>query len=67
MKAEASGFPYNCTTKKQKQDFILDFYKKNNVILRMDQIKYNASKRSLAKLMMNSLFGKREHSVNYTI
>lgn len=70
MKAEASGFPFGCVTQAQKEKYIVDFYKENNVILRMENIEYNPSKRAYAKLMMNALFGKliqREKSMNKTV
>lgn len=58
LKAESSGFPKSCTTIEDKKAFIVDFYKTNNVILRMNHIESNPSKRSLAKLFLNSLYGK---------
>lgn len=70
MKAEASGFPFDCVTQAQKEKFIVDFYKENNLILRFENIENNPSKRALAKIMLNSLFGKliqRERSLNDTI
>lgn len=58
LKGEASGFPKMCVTEEQKKQYIIDFYKCNNVILRMEYVKRNETKRAVAKLFMNSLFGK---------
>lgn len=58
LKAEASGFPNWCQNDEDKKRYIIDFYKENNVLLRWSQIKYNATLRALAKLMLNALYGK---------
>lgn len=70
MKAEASGFPFDCVTQSQKEQYIVDYFKENNVILKMENIEKNPSKRALAKILMNALYGKliqREKSMNKTI
>lgn len=58
LKAEASGFPNWCQTDDDKRRYIVDFFVENNVILRWEKIQKNQTLRSLAKLMLNSLFGK---------
>lgn len=58
LKGEASGFPNTCCTDDEKKQHIADFYNENNVLLRLNEIEYNSTKRELAKLMLNSLYGK---------
>lgn len=59
MKGEASGFPHSCTDLASKQKFVMDFYYENRkVLLRLEKIEKNSAIRSVAKLMLNALFGK---------
>ena len=57
MKQEASGYPKECVTDEQKQRYIDDYYEKEGIRLDPNKIKYNPGLRSLAKLMLNSLWG----------
>lgn len=58
IKGEASGFPNWCITDEDREKYILDFYRENNVLLRREHIKRNPTFRALAKLMLNALYGK---------
>ena len=57
IKQEASGYPKECVTDEQKQRYIDDYYEKEGIRLDPNKIKYNPGLRSLAKLMLNSLWG----------
>ena len=55
LKQEASGFPPGC---KNKQKYIDDYYKKEGIKLDFEKIAYNPGLRTVAKLLLNSLWGK---------
>ena len=57
MKQEASGYPKECVTDEQKQRYIDEYYEHEGIRLDPNKIKYNSGLRSLAKLMLNSLWG----------
>lgn len=58
IKTEASGFPPHCTTDASKTSFIRDFEKKEGIALDYCKIHKNEGYRSLAKLLLNSLWGR---------
>ncbi|XP_031342995.1 uncharacterized protein LOC116170631, partial [Photinus pyralis] len=58
IKQEASGWPSNCKTDKEKRAYIARFYEKEGILLEFDKIELNPGLRSLAKLILNSFFGK---------
>ena len=57
IKQEASGYPKECVTDEQKQRYIDEYYEHEGIRLDPNKIKYNPGLRSLAKLMLNSLWG----------
>ena len=57
IKQEASGYPKDCVTDEQKQRYIDEYYEHEGIRLDPEKIKYNPGLRSLAKLMLNSLWG----------
>ena len=57
IKQEASGYPKDCVTDEQKQRYIDEYYEHEGIRLDPKEIKYNPGLRSLAKLMLNSLWG----------
>ncbi|XP_054259837.1 uncharacterized protein LOC128984531 [Macrosteles quadrilineatus] len=70
MKQEASGYPGWCETDEDKNKYIDDYFKKEGVQLEKDKIVKNGGLRSLAKLMLNSFwgkFGQRENQTKATI
>ena len=58
IKQEASGYPKDCVTDEQKQRYIDAYYEREGIRLDPDKIIHNAGLRFLAKLMLNSLWGK---------
>ena len=57
IKQEASGYPKDCVTEEQKQAYIDEYYEHEGIRLDPEKIEYNPGLRSLAKLMLNSLWG----------
>ena len=58
MKVEASGYPSRCTTQQQKDQYIADYHQHEGIELDSTKIEKNEGLRSLAKLMLNSHWGK---------
>ena len=58
LKTQASGFPPNVKSEKEKDDFIRDFFEKEGILLEKDKIEFNAVIRSISKFLLNSLWGK---------
>ena len=57
IKQEASGYPKDCVTDEQKRAYIDEYYEHEGIRLDPEKIEYNPGLRSLAKLMLNSLWG----------
>lgn len=64
LKQEASGFPPECQTEQQKMDYIADYAKNEGIQLDYDKIKRNPGLRSLAKICLNSFWGKFGQRLN---
>lgn len=58
IKTSASGFPTWCKADEDKDRFIESFYEKEGILLEKDLIEKNPGLRALAKLCLNSLWGK---------
>ncbi|VDI47708.1 Hypothetical predicted protein [Mytilus galloprovincialis] len=58
IKQESSGFPKECKTEEQKQEYIRLYKENEGIHLDYDNIKENPGLRSLAKLCLNSFWGK---------
>ena len=58
MKQEASGFPSSCTTEEEKRKYIEDYAREESITLDYDKIEHNPGLRYIAKIFLNSLFGK---------
>lgn len=58
VKQEASGWPDWCVDEKTKQKYIQDYFNTEGIVLDYDKIEKNPDLRSLAKLMLNSFWGK---------
>ena len=58
LKQEASGYPKDCVTDEQKQRYIDEYYEHEGIHLDPNKIEYNPGLRSLAKLALNSLWGR---------
>jgi hypothetical protein len=66
MKQEASGYPSWCKSEEDKEQYIEDYFKKEGVQLEKEKIVKNGGLRSLAKLMLNSFWGKFGQRENQT-
>ena len=58
IKQESSGWPDWCTTEEEKQSYIHQYYEKEGIKLDYNSIEKNPGLRSLAKLCLNSFWGK---------
>ncbi|XP_032067185.1 uncharacterized protein LOC116504335 [Thamnophis elegans] len=65
QKQEASGYPDWCRTEEDKERYVRDYEKKEGVLLRREHIEVNPAKRQIAKLFLNSLWGKFGQSTNH--
>jgi hypothetical protein len=64
QKQQASDWPTWCVTDEDKQQYISDYEKHEGITLEPDQIEKNEGLRSLAKLMLNSMWGKMGQNPN---
>ena len=58
LKAEASGYPDWVRTPEDEDRYIDNFYGSEGIRLDREAIRPNAAKRGLAKLCLNSMWGK---------
>jgi hypothetical protein len=58
LKQEASGWPEKCISEEQKQKYIDDYQEHQGITLDCANIVKNDGKRAVAKLCLNSLWGK---------
>lgn len=58
LKVEASGWPRADMTEVEKRTYIADFHAREGILLEYDKIVKNPGLRALAKLMLNSMWGK---------
>ena len=66
IKQEASGWPKDDMSEQAKQDYIQKYFEHEGIQLEYDKIKYNPGLRTLAKLMLNSMWGKFGQRLNKT-
>ncbi len=64
LKQESSGWPSWCTTKEQKQEYIILYHEKEGILMDYNKIEKNKGMRALAKLMLNSFWGKFGQRLN---
>jgi hypothetical protein len=57
IKQESSGYPNNCTTEEQKQQYVDEYLAVEGIQLDRSKIEHNPSMRALSKLMLNSFWG----------
>ena len=65
-KTEASGWPAHCLTEEQKVDYVKQYEEHKGIKLDPSRIEKNPSRKQVAKLMLNSFwgkFGENEHRV----
>jgi len=58
VKTESSGLPPGVETDEEIEQYIKDFYQHEGILLERDKIVKNVGLRSLAKLCLNSLWGR---------
>ncbi|XP_072400750.1 uncharacterized protein [Diabrotica undecimpunctata] len=58
LKQQASGWPRGCESDEQKNKYVEEFFQREDVRLDFSEISENPGLRSLAKLMLNSFWGK---------
>ncbi|XP_046387449.1 uncharacterized protein LOC124157026 [Ischnura elegans] len=58
VKQEASGWPSWCNSEDEKERYLKLFLEREGVCLEKKNVEFNAGKRYLAKLMLNSFWGK---------
>lgn len=65
-KQEASGYPSDAVTEEAKQVYINEYQAKQGITLNHENIKLNPAKRQMAKLCLNSFWGKFGQRNNLT-
>jgi len=55
---EAEGWPSWADTDQKRRKYIKELEKNENIFLDYDKVQKNPGKRALAKLMLNSFWGK---------
>lgn len=63
-KQESSGWPKENITEEEKDEYIKDYETNENVVLRKEHIEVNPGRRFIAKLMLNSFWGKLSQKAN---
>jgi len=58
IKAEASGYPSWCDSDSKRDDFVKEYERREGIILDPSKINKNPGLRCLAKICLNSLWGK---------
>jgi hypothetical protein len=58
IKQEASGYPKGCVTTEQRQTYVAEYLEHEGIELDPEKITHNPGLRALAKLMLNSFWGK---------
>ena len=53
IKLEASGYPKDCVTEEQKQQYVEEIFEHESIRLDPNKIEYNPGLRALSKLMLN--------------
>ena len=66
LKAEASGYPGWVQTPDDEDRFIEEFWQSEGIRLTKDAIRHNPAKRGLAKLCLNTMWGKLTERNNRT-
>ena len=66
IKQEASGWPKDCTTEEKKAAYIQEYADREGVNLDTDRVVKNGGRKQVAKLMLNSFWGKFGERPNKT-
>ena len=57
-KTEASGWPKDCNTDEKKQEYVQQYEEHEGITLDPERIEKNSGRKQVAKLMLNSFWGK---------
>ena len=57
-KQEAGGWPSDCVTDQQKAEYVTEYEKYEGILLDKEKIVVNPGRKAVAKLMLNSFWGK---------
>ncbi|XP_076873809.1 uncharacterized protein LOC143523314 isoform X1 [Brachyhypopomus gauderio] len=57
-KLEASGYPAHVVTEEDRAEYIRDYFEKEKIQMNPDKICLNPARRSINKLLLNSLWGR---------
>ena len=63
IKVESSGFPRGVKTDSEKEKYITSYYENEGIQLDPALIEENPAKRNMAKILLNSLYGKFSQNV----
>ena len=66
IKQEASGWPPECDTDEKKRNYLKEYKEHEGIKLDYQRIEKNPGLHSLAKLMLNSFWGKFGQHPNQT-
>jgi G:T-mismatch repair DNA endonuclease (very short patch repair protein) len=58
LKTEASGYPINCITVEQKNEYIKQYKEREGIILQPEKIEKNSGLRQIGKAFANNLWGR---------
>ena len=58
VKTENSDFPQGCETYSQKLEYVENFFCVEGIHLDINNIEFNSAKRNVAKILLNSIYGK---------
>lgn len=66
IKQESAGWPRNCTTEEKKAEYIQEYSDREGVLLDSEKVNKNGGRKQVAKLMLNSFWGKFGEKPNKT-
>ena len=66
IKQEASGWPKDCTTDQKKEEYLQEYEEREGVNLEPEKVIKNGGRKQVAKLMLNSFWGKFGEKPNKT-
>ena len=58
IKQQASGWPTSCKSEADKQNYLMSYKEKYDIDFDTDKIEINPALRFIAKIMLNSFWGK---------
>ncbi|KAL0147866.1 hypothetical protein M9458_056825 [Cirrhinus mrigala] len=58
FKQESSGYPKDVVTDGDKESYVRDYFEREGIKLNLDKIELNPARRSIMKLILNSLWGR---------